>query len=518
MQTNLSMMSQSMKSASKVISKFGLNDYSHKGSSFTKQLEKVLQKVSDQNSMLNGVGSEGAKLSSQDLSNIMQSLEKLFESLPEELFTLKKGMLESIKDTALWNQFPENIKSTLQNLFNGENNITDIIQNVGDLKQPIQLFALTTWFKGADIQQENDGMNALQNNLQEWLAKMDLLAISNNQSKESVKVTTFVQHMQHSLSQEVVQSPVLTDSLNPEQFKAQLKEINNVWNQLIQEKGQTPGQLAKLEKQMLELAEKWLKLEKQVNLTEQERRGLLQQLKQQGVASKTANAFEQALANLQKRQVLSNQNQYGHNSKVTSKEFAQWIRNSIQRMDTTAGSKNDLSNKSFNYVSSLDAMPMSKQEQLVIKLNTSQSNQGMQKQLVEEFQKIMDRSRFLTNRNGTELSIKLRPGNLGDLTVRMMQQNGEMMVKIMVTSQAAKEMLEGNLQQLRHMFSPNQVVIEKQDVQVASQQNESFLKEDDSKHEEQSRDNSSNNNKVSSDEDENNEDVSFHELLMNEKV
>src|SRR5699024_4075522 len=44
------------------------------------------------------------------------------------------------------------------------------------------------------------------------------------------------------------------------------------------------------------------------------------------------------------------------------------------------------------------------------------------------------------------------------------EMNGEMTVKITVSSQATKKMLEANIHQLKNMFSPHQVVIEKQEI------------------------------------------------------
>src|SRR5699024_10698520 len=64
------------------------------------------------------------------------------------------------------------------------------------------------------------------------------------------------------------------------------------------------------------------------------------------------------------------------------------------------------------------------------------------------------------------LSITLNPSNIGEMLVRMTEVDGEMMVKIVVTTSRAKEMLESNMHQLRHMFSPHQVQIERQEAQL----------------------------------------------------
>ncbi|WP_337020412.1 flagellar hook-length control protein FliK, partial [Oceanobacillus massiliensis] len=115
------------------------------------------------------------------------------------------------------------------------------------------------------------------------------------------------------------------------------------------------------------------------------------------------------------------------------------------------------------------ALPTSKLEQYAIYINQSQTNpnQSPDRQLIEQFQKIMNTSKFSAMPNGTNLlSIALRPNNLGEMMVRFTQINGEMTVRILVSSSAAKEMLESNVHQLKNMFSPHQVVVEKQDLTI----------------------------------------------------
>src|SRR5699024_7038317 len=113
---------------------------------------------------------------------------------------------------------------------------------------------------------------------------------------------------------------------------------------------------------------------------------------------------------------------------------------------------------------------MSKIEQYVIHLNHTQSGSSVEQQIIDEFQKIMQTSKLLSQPNGRmQLSLSLRPENLGDVMIRFVQIDGEMAVKITVSSQAAKEILEKNLHQLRNVFSPHQVVIERQKLNLQSE-------------------------------------------------
>ncbi|PKR78623.1 hypothetical protein CEY16_02380 [Halalkalibacillus sediminis] len=111
-------------------------------------------------------------------------------------------------------------------------------------------------------------------------------------------------------------------------------------------------------------------------------------------------------------------------------------------------------------------MPMSKSEQFTIHMTraqgTQQTSQSNQQQMIEQLQKIVQSSKFGRVGGAQQLTVHMKPENLGNMMLKFTQINGEMAVKITVMSQAAKEMLEGNLNQLRQMFSPNQVVIERQ--------------------------------------------------------
>nr|WP_281349716.1 flagellar hook-length control protein FliK [Ornithinibacillus caprae] len=123
--------------------------------------------------------------------------------------------------------------------------------------------------------------------------------------------------------------------------------------------------------------------------------------------------------------------------------------------------------------------------------------------------------------NGTnQLSITLRPDNLGEMMVKLTQVNGEMTVKILVSSQAAKEMLESNINQLKTMFSPHQVQIERQDVN-AQQQGQNMQKDQDGQaykeqNENQSKQSSSDQNNQQGNESD--FEATFQELMLNEKV
>ncbi|MFC7320448.1 flagellar hook-length control protein FliK [Halobacillus campisalis] len=202
---------------------------------------------------------------------------------------------------------------------------------------------------------------------------------------------------------------------------------------------------------------------------------------------------------------------YAQQAQVTSKDMAKWLSQSITKL--TQSEQAPAPHLSSAHLS----MNMTKVEQHVIHLNSSQSQPMMQSQFMEQFDQMMKSSRMFSNSSGmTELNIRLNPRQLGDMTVRLMQMNGEMTVKILVTSQAAKDMLDSNMNQLRHMFSPQQVVVEKTDMTSGEQ----FLTEHDKEAGDfgHQRDSSQEEQESSDEPHAEGEEVSFQEVLMNEKV
>lgn len=227
--------------------------------------------------------------------------------------------------------------------------------------------------------------------------------------------------------------------------------------------------------------------------------------KEHGVWRELLNTFK-------KREQLITKQQYNTDAKVTSTDVAKWVQNALT---DNASAEKTIGNPSITSVS----IPMSRVEQYVIYLNTSQtySSQNADQQLMEQFQRVITESRFSATLNGpSQLSITLRPDNLGEMMVRLTHVNGEMTVKIIVTSEATKEMLQSNIHQLKNMFSPQQVIIEKQELTAQpSQEADGEQQEQPMEDEEQNQQEHSKQDEKSRDED---FETRFHELLMNEKV
>jgi len=79
---------------------------------------------------------------------------------------------------------------------------------------------------------------------------------------------------------------------------------------------------------------------------------------------------------------------------------------------------------------------------------------------------IMGRVRAQAGENFTEIRIMLKPENLGDVTLRVLTQNGIVTAQFVAESQRVKEVLESNFNQLRDALSEQGVQISELSVSV----------------------------------------------------
>ncbi|QKY69035.1 flagellar hook-length control protein FliK [Lentibacillus sp. CBA3610] len=294
---------------------------------------------------------------------------------------------------------------------------------------------------------------------------------------------------------------ILNDQTLQKQFSALFAKVEDLLAQITDQKS-----ISKSAPEFLKLLEQWSALAKD---STKQTSALMQSLPARNENNKAV--WQELVQSFQKRNQLAVNHQYNTNAKVTIRDVAKWlqhaIRNQTQLDKATA-------QQALTFTSS---MPMSKVEQYVIHLNQT-NTQTVDHQLIEQFQKVMKSSKFMAIQNGTsQLNLSLRPENLGDMMVKLTQMNGEMTVKIVVTSAAAKEMLESNMHQLKNMFSPQQVVVEKQE--TSSQQTQTTQHEEDGQpmddHNQEHSD-ADQDDKPHTEEDD--FDLQLQEVLMNEKV
>ncbi|WP_096269886.1 flagellar hook-length control protein FliK [Paucisalibacillus globulus] len=281
-------------------------------------------------------------------------------------------------------------------------------------------------------------------------------------------------------------------------FESLLSEINN------------QDDIRKVAPKILELLKQWTGLENKLIHASEIQEGV------ESTSLKVNQTWNEILLSYQNRSKLTSRQHYQSESEVTSKDVVKWMEHALQNQ-----SRND-STTSVQHINIQTNVPMPKLEQYVIYVNQNQNPGAVESQLIEQFQQVMKTSKFLSMPNGVnQLSIALRPDNLGEMMVRLTEINGEMTVKIVVTSQAAKEMLESNINQLRHMFSPQQVVIERQDLGAGQTQNQTKDSDEQSLHSQdqnQSQSQSDETNQQGNNSNESDFEAHLDELLQNVKV
>lgn len=270
----------------------------------------------------------------------------------------------------------------------------------------------------------------------------------------------------------------------------------------------TKQDIVKMSPKILKLIQQWAAIERQSEKTKGTQNVLPST---ENAETKEEKIWKTLIQTFHKREQLVSKQQYNTDAKVTTTDISKWIQNALDnhsQVDRVQGQQ----------AISSSPVPMSKVEQYVIHLNQSQNAPPADEELIEQFQKVMKSSKFLAKPNGVnQLSIALRPHNLGEMMVRLTQIDGEMTVKIVVTSAAAKNMLESNMHQLKSMFSPQQVVIEKQDLTIQPGQ-DAQKEQNDGQYDEQEQNPSQHSDQRQNAETDDDFAAYFNEQLMNEKV
>lgn len=125
-----------------------------------------------------------------------------------------------------------------------------------------------------------------------------------------------------------------------------------------------------------------------------------------------------------------------------------------------------------------------KEETFVLRLNhisvTENELQGSQstkqdtsirQEFTNQFLNAFKNSKFAQVPNGANrLILKLNPEHLGLITVKLVQKNGEMVARLITSSNSAKDLLEHSIHQLKQVLPSVQIEIERYDIQTEQSQ------------------------------------------------
>lgn len=105
-----------------------------------------------------------------------------------------------------------------------------------------------------------------------------------------------------------------------------------------------------------------------------------------------------------------------------------------------------------------------KVEQLVL-YTGEKHNPVSYRQFVQEFANIIQKAAYSSHKGANRLLIRLEPENLGSLRVELLEQDGKLAAKILTDTGAAKDLLDSQLQQLKHALAGQQVQLTKMDIE-----------------------------------------------------
>lgn len=84
-----------------------------------------------------------------------------------------------------------------------------------------------------------------------------------------------------------------------------------------------------------------------------------------------------------------------------------------------------------------------------------------------QIERLLASSQLRTLKNGSmELHVRLHPDHLGSLSIKLTQQDGQIIARIAAQTESAKHLIESQLHQLRHAFAAQHLQVEKIEVFV----------------------------------------------------
>ncbi len=224
------------------------------------------------------------------------------------------------------------------------------------------------------------------------------------------------------------------------------------------------------------------------------------------------DVFSKVYENFIKKTTVANQTTYRSDTTVTSKDVLKWVRAALDQTNVVKDNAANTFGQMFSQQQTSSTI-----EQLQIQLGQHvETTEQVNEQLLTQFEKAISQSRFIQNLSGNnQLLLKLTPESLGTILVELTEMDGEMLVKLTASSQMAKEALEANVRELRNMFAPHNIVIEKQDAEpIIVEQPSPFkdLPNEQESHEQEQQE--THNTEIDRDDDS----IRFEDLLYQERV
>lgn len=203
-----------------------------------------------------------------------------------------------------------------------------------------------------------------------------------------------------------------------------------------------------LPRNILQILHRWTQLQAEAPV-------LLTEVKEKHFSEKDRMIWQQLVETYAKRQSFSKQLIYQSESTITKQDVYRWLEQAFLQYKQVTGQSQPTTTVNQTMI------PMSELQQLDIHLQASNRIEKISNELVSKLSNVFQQSNFNQGRQMNQLTITLNPENLGNITVRLVEVDGDMTVRLLVTSSLTKKALETNIHQLKHMFSPHQIFIER---------------------------------------------------------
>lgn len=166
-------------------------------------------------------------------------------------------------------------------------------------------------------------------------------------------------------------------------------------------------------------------------------------------------------------------------------------------------------------ISSSNSLTVTSQKTVSITLPVEKSAQG--EALVKEIQQLMNRSQLSNSQGTMKLLLKLYPENLGSIRIEIMQKDGVLSARLLASTPQAKELLEGQINQLKTSFTQANIQMDRIDIAQSLQDPDRNLRDQNLfsnlfKQQQEQENDDDNNPK------EDEERMSFQDYLINEEV
>lgn len=241
----------------------------------------------------------------------------------------------------------------------------------------------------------------------------------------------------------------------PEEI-ALLLEDAAVISQLAQQIMQLLNNTNQSQEEMKSIADKLYQLFKEIQQSDSDlRRNMKWEQFIQSTSSKEASdIWNDIVSAYERRSKLASQQMYQTDATITRETVTNWLEQALSRHFVE-------DHQAINSSATQAPMPMSHIQQYTIFASSTDRVEAISEELMNKLTTIIKNSQFIKNPGLNQLSIRIQPEHLGDMMIRFVQVNGEMTVKFLVSSQFTKQLLESNMHQLKSMFAPHQIVIER---------------------------------------------------------